>query len=477
MQLDCHSSPPSDTYRVLHVDDNPEYRELLETHLTGETDSVDVRFASGGSESLDLLRQTSVDCIVSEYELPGKDGLELLEDVREDHSTLPFILFTGNGSEEVASHAISAGVTDYIQKRGKGTVSLLANRIQEAIENYRVEEELRAIRQRYELVGELATDAFYDRDWETGEVIRSQGYSTNFGYDPEEIRSHVDWWKERIHPDDRDRVVNIEIRTLQSGEREFETTYRFRRADGSYGHVEERGIILCDDDGDPERAVGTLTDITQKIRRERELQREIERLDEFAGLLSHDLQNPLEAIRGRLELANDECNSEHLDRALETTSYMDDLIDDILTYAREGESVDDRELIDMTELAQNVWKRVDTKQASFHMQTPFSIRGDRTRVTRLIENLISNAVKHGGDDVNVEIGTMENGFYFEDDGAGIPDGIGDAIFNTGYSGEDNGTGFGLSIVKEIVEAHGWSITASSGSSSGARFEITGIDSI
>lgn len=225
MQLDCHSSPPSDTYRVLHVDDDPEFRELLEAHLTKATHSIDVCSASGGSECLDLLRQTSVDCIVSDYDMPGKDGLELLENVREDHPNLPFILFTGKGNEEVASHAISAGVTDYIQKRGKGTFSLLAKRIQEATEKYRVEEELREIRQRYELVGELATDAFYDRDWETGEVIRSQAYSKNFGYDPGDIRSHVEWWKERIHPEDRDRVVNIEERTLQSGEREFETTY------------------------------------------------------------------------------------------------------------------------------------------------------------------------------------------------------------------------------------------------------------
>ena len=463
---------------ILAVDDDPTYLELLERALNEEFDSVTVRTAKSAASGLKYLdRHQCLECILSDYRMPEMDGLEFLRSVRMMDDDIPFILYTGEGSEDVASEAISAGVSDYVQKGNGESLRLLANRVQKAVEKHRIENELREIRQRYELVGKVATDAFYDENLETGEVFRSKGYCSNFGYDPDDVGSDDNWWKERIHPEDRTRVIDIEERTIHSGEREFETTYRFQIADGSYAYVEERGIVVYDDDGNPERVVGTLTDITDKRQRERNLQREVERLDEFAGLLSHDLQNPLQAIRGRLELISDDCNSEHIEKALQTTSYMDQMIDDILTYARQGESVEDRERIKISELINDCWGRIETKEATIRLQSDITVQSDRTRLARLFENLVKNAVRHGGEDVTIEIGTLENGFYFQDNGDGFSEDELDDVFTAGYSSEDGGTGFGLSIVKEIAEAHGWSIEAKRGSSGGARFEITDVDTI
>jgi signal transduction histidine kinase len=95
----------------------------------------------------------------------------------------------------------------------------------------------------------------------------------------------------------------------------------------------------------------------------------------------------------------------------------------------------------------------------------------------VLENLFRNAIEHGRSDVTIRVGTLsdETGFYVEDDGPGIPSDTRDEVFEQGYSTADDGTGFGLSIVREIAEAHGWEISATDSAEGGARFEIRGVD--
>ncbi|MFB6177864.1 MAG: sensor histidine kinase, partial [Halobaculum sp.] len=95
------------------------------------------------------------------------------------------------------------------------------------------------------------------------------------------------------------------------------------------------------------------------------------------------------------------------------------------------------------------------------------------RLTQLFENLLRNAVEHGGPDVTVRVGCTDEGTIFvEDDGPGIPPEERDEIFEPGHSSASGGTGFGLTIAKQIVEAHGWTIAATEGTDGGARFELT-----
>ncbi|GGN86092.1 response regulator [Haloarcula pellucida] len=128
--------------RVLHVDDNPQIGDLIETFLERVNDEFCVVSETSAVAALDRLREESVDCVVSDYQMPNTDGLELLEIVREQYPDLPFILFTGHGSEEIASEAIQAGVTDYMQK-GTGTdqYEVLANRVENAVEKRRTEQQ------------------------------------------------------------------------------------------------------------------------------------------------------------------------------------------------------------------------------------------------------------------------------------------------------------------------------------------------
>ena len=124
--------------RVLHVDDEPGIGELTETYLERIDENLTVDSTRSVVEALNSLERREFDCIISDYDMPNTNGIEFLEIVREKHPDLPFILFTGKGSEEVASDAIAAGVTDYMQKEtGTDQYEVLANRVKNAVDRYR----------------------------------------------------------------------------------------------------------------------------------------------------------------------------------------------------------------------------------------------------------------------------------------------------------------------------------------------------
>jgi PAS domain S-box-containing protein len=137
--------------RVLHVDDDPEFLAVAAAHLERADGAFEVLTATGAAAGLERLAETEVDCVVSDYRMPGTDGIEFLERVRTTHPDLPFVLFTGEGSEAVASEAISAGVTDYLQKGG-GTAQyeVLANRVRNAVERRRADREAERLSRQFE---------------------------------------------------------------------------------------------------------------------------------------------------------------------------------------------------------------------------------------------------------------------------------------------------------------------------------------
>ncbi|ELY46631.1 bacterio-opsin activator domain-containing protein [Natronorubrum sulfidifaciens] len=136
---------------VLVVDNEPGFADLVGEMLEREHEAIVAESAMDAGAALSILEERSIDCIVSDYEMPQLTGLELLEQVRTDDPELPFILFTGRGSEELASDAIAAGVTQYLQKEsGKKQYALLANQITNAVSQYRTETALRESERRYE---------------------------------------------------------------------------------------------------------------------------------------------------------------------------------------------------------------------------------------------------------------------------------------------------------------------------------------
>jgi PAS domain S-box-containing protein len=221
----------------------------------------------------------------------------------------------------------------------------------------------------------------------------------------------------------------------------------------------------------------------QRLRRQQaQLERQNERLEQFAGVVSHDLRNPLNVAMARLELLSEECNSEHLGAMTRALDRIDRIVDDVLWLARQGQDIGELEPVDLDGMVRNAWSiAADTYEGSeLVVDAPDGlgwIEADSDRLSQLLENLLGNAVEHGGESVTVTVGSLDDGFHVEDDGQGIPPEKRDTVFEAGYTTADQGTGFGLSIVEQIAEAHGWEVDVVGGSEGGARFEITGVTTV
>ena len=238
-----------------------------------------------------------------------------------------------------------------------------------------------------------------------------------------------------------------------------------------------------------------------RLEYERELRRQNERLDEFARVVSHDLRNPLGVARGWLEYVDSP--GDERQRIADALDRMDAIIEDTLTLAREGRTVAEVEAIDATDVAVECWAMVSTPAAELSIVDEFRLLADRDRLRHVFENLFRNAIEHGGDDgggdgrgdrevdargeqeadvasdpgVTITVGRLGgvDGFYVEDDGRGIPPDEREAAFDPGRSTQPDGTGFGLTIVRQVAEAHGWDVRVTEGTDGGARFEFTGVE--
>jgi len=215
-----------------------------------------------------------------------------------------------------------------------------------------------------------------------------------------------------------------------------------------------------------------LKDITEQERYRLELEHQNARLEQFTGMVSHDLRNPLNIAQGNIDVARETGDDERLETVKTALNRMEDLIEDLLTLARQGRSIDDTERVSLAGIARSCWGMVDIADADLTVDADMELDADPDRLQQLFENLFRNAVEHGGDDVTISVGPLdEGGFYVEDTGPGIPEDKQDDVFESGYTTSRQGTGFGLSIVKEIVDAHGWMISVTNGAAGGARFEI------
>lgn len=216
--------------------------------------------------------------------------------------------------------------------------------------------------------------------------------------------------------------------------------------------------------------VAMIQDVTE-IKNEKD---QSKRLNQFTNVVSHDLRNPLNVAQGRLDLAKKQCDSEHLDDLESALDRMEMLIEDVLTLSRLGTVIGDRESVTLSVMVNDCWATVDSADATLTNRIDRTIEADKSRLRQVFENLFRNAIEHGGDDVTVTVGELDGGFYIEDDGPGISEDARQEVYETGYSTRKGGTGFGLSIVKEVVNAHDWGIQSPADHQEGARFEITGV---
>jgi len=225
----------------------------------------------------------------------------------------------------------------------------------------------------------------------------------------------------------------------------------------------------------------------ERSQREQELERQVERLEEFSHIVSHDLRNPLNIAQGRLELAQKNCESPHLATVIDALDRMEDIIEDTLMLARQGQSVDNMETVEISDLVEDCWELIESPNAELRVVDDFTVHGDPNRLSHVFENLFRNAIDHNEGRITIRVG-LKNvmytntrapdsgtfGFFIEDDGRGVPEGRREAVFDAGETTRKDGTGFGLPIVKQIAEAHGWEVELTDSFDGGARFEFTNV---
>jgi len=231
----------------------------------------------------------------------------------------------------------------------------------------------------------------------------------------------------------------------------------------------------------PRKWVMVLHDVTAHREREQRLEARNEQLDQFAGLISHDLRNPLDVAIGRTnavaDLVDDPELGTHLNRVQDSHDRMQEIITDVLALARGSHELGEIEHVPLETAAMDAWSHVDTQDASLTVPTQLVVEADRDNLHRILENLFRNAVEHGGSGVSIRVGELEGatGFFVEDDGEGIPPEHREAVLEAGYTDHEGGTGLGLAIVRSIAEAHGWSVTVTESADGGARFEFSGVE--
>lgn len=255
----------------------------------------------------------------------------------------------------------------------------------------------------------------------------------------------------------------------------------------------ERSFILDsspikDRSGTPTGQLVQLTEITEQKARERQLEEQNEDLDEFASIISHDLQSPLNVAKARLKLAKRESDDEQLAEVDEALTRMESLIDTLLTKARYSRTTDDFEPISVERVAKTAWtySDIDNCTLTTSISADVLIMANRDRLLALFQNLYENAGDHNEPPVNVRVGVIDDktlatddgeqtGFYIADDGNGLSIYDRNKLFEKGYTTSSSGTGLGLAIVQDIVTAHDWEIAVTESEDGGARFEITGVE--
>jgi PAS domain S-box-containing protein len=340
-------------------------------------------------------------------------------------------------------------------------------------ERKKQEHERETLAKEYKALLNNAADAIFVIDVDTSREITfrfdrlSPAYERQTGLTTEQVRGQT---PREVFGEERGARLEANYhRCVKAGE---PISYQEELRIGGEARVWQTRLAPVTTDGEISGLVGITRNVTDRVEQERRLRRQNERLDEFASVISHDLRNPLNVAQGRATLLDEQIESEHTGPLVRALDRMEAIIMDTLTLARQGDAIEETESVRLTDLVGQCWGVVDTDEATLEIADELVFDGDHDRLQHVFENLFRNAVEHGGPDVTVRVGCVDTDtIYVEDDGPGIPVDRRDDVFEPGHSSTSGGTGFGLTIVKRIVEAHGWTVSVTEGLDGGARFEF------
>jgi len=373
----------------------------------------------------------------------------------------------------------------------------------------RAERELRMSHERFRLLSRASYEAVYDRNFSTGQFWWNEGMREIFGYVFSEVNPDLAWWSDRIHPEDKQRVLAGLNRSVGSGEQRWESEYRFRRADGAYAYVLDRGYLMRADDGKEVRMIGAILDLTQRRKAEEEIRsfkeelearvekrtvelaRKNKDLEAFTYSVSHDLKAPLRGIDGYARILREEYagslgepGCRYLDNICQAVRQMARLIEDLLRYARLDQG--DAQFVsqDVVTLVHQAVAEREKELKLRRIETiqdviPAEIQVDPEGLLQALRNILDNAIKFTRESpaARIEIqGRPKDESYLlsvRDNGIGFDMKFHDRIFEIFQRLERNenypGTGVGLAIVKRAIDRLGGRVWGESSPGQGATF--------
>ena len=375
-----------------------------------------------------------------------------------------------------------------------------------AAERKRAEQLLEESELRFRILTRATNEAV--RDWDIGadSVWWNHNVQTLFGYEEETIGLTSDWWGQNVHPDDRERVVAGLQARLGSDEEFWSSEYRFRRADGSYADIFDRGYILRNPDGRAVRMIGSMMDTTKRNRemalaRARDAALESARLkSQFLANMSHEIRTPMNSVIGMTDILL------HTELTPEQREFVEivrmsgesllTIINDILDFSKieagklKFEMLDFEPRTAIEEVTAMLLEQTRAKKlqlSSFiDADAPETVRGDPGRLRQVLTNLINNAIKftpqgeiklratkETEDDTHVVLR-----FEVTDSGIGIPEEARACLFlpfsqvNGSTTRKYGGTGLGLAICKQLVNLMAGEIGCDSVANEGSTFWFT-----
>ncbi len=257
---------------ILHLEDRAVDAELIERELK----RARLDFSSTRVETehafREALERSDPDIILADYNLPGFDGILALKIAQELVPEIPFILVSGSIGEERAVQALREGAADYVAKDrparlASAILRALSDRRQRLLRQ-RAQEALKRSEARYKHAANATQELILDWNLRSDQVIYNDAMKTVWGYQPETGEVPVDWIFEKIHPEEREEVEASKRAAFDQSDR-WEGSYRFRAADGSYGHVLEHAVMVRDENGRPSQVICAMLDVSeQKITEE-----------------------------------------------------------------------------------------------------------------------------------------------------------------------------------------------------------------
>lgn len=458
--------------RILYVEDEPSLQELTIEFLGMNDFRVDA--VSSAEEAIERMDTVHYDAIVSDYQMPNMDGIQLLKYLRSSSNNVPFILFTGRGREEVAIEALNSGADYYLQKGGEPNAQFaeLTHHIKRAVERKVATTQLAESREKFRSLVECIGDWRWEMDPDGTLTYSSPQVFDVLGYRPDEM---IGQSMLKFIPDpDRTRLLSI-VKDLLSKDGKIQRLENNKvHRDGSLVTVESNAVQVISKNGQVLGYRGVDRDITREKETERALKAVNYKCEILEKITWHDILNQMTVLEGNVELlrtnTDPDAQGKYLKKIEAASRSLRKHIEFTTDYQKTGKEAPEWQNVFHSFMVARAM--LDTQDVLVEcMVSGLEIKAD-PMLAKAFLNMIDNSLRYGGKVRNISLSMVNNVdsmvLCYTDDGYGIHDRDKEHIFEKGFG---KNTGLGLFLIRSILGITGITIEETGKFGEGIRLEM------